>query len=80
MDDEEAGPTRPPANFSGPARLADVVKGGFGGAALGQQFGIGDTIPAQQLDATRQVAANTSQIPQLAQDMNRIASGGRLGP
>lgn len=63
----------------GPARLADVVKGGFCGAAIGQQFGIGDTIPAQQLDTTRGVMANTAQLPQMAWDVNQLARGRRLG-
>jgi hypothetical protein len=78
-DAEEAGGGSPAARFSGPARLADVVKGGFSGAAISQQLGIGDTIPQQQLDATRGVMANTSQIPQLARDVNTLARGGRLG-
>ncbi len=77
VDEDEGSPA---ANFSGPARLADVVKGTFSGLAINQQFGFGDTIPQQQLDAVRSVAANTSQIPQMAADMNRLASGGRLGP
>ena len=79
-EDDGAGQGGPAANFSGPARLADVVKGGFNGAVANQQFGIGDTIPAQQLDATRGVMANTAQIPQMARDLNTVARGGRLGP
>lgn len=78
-EDEEADGS-PTSKFSGPARLADVVKGTFGGSAIGQQFGIGDSIPQQQLDATRGVMANTSQIPQMAADINTLTRGGRLGP
>ncbi len=77
-EDEEEG-SSPAANFSGPARLADVVKGTFSGSAINQQFGFGDTIPQQQLDAMRGTMANTSQIPQMAKDMNTLARGGRLG-
>lgn len=80
-DDTEDGAGGGPASrFSGPARLADVVKGGFSGAVANQQFGVGDTIPQQQLDATRSVAANTAQLPTMARDLNTLAKGGRLGP
>ncbi len=75
-EDEEEG--SPASRFHGPSRLADVVKGTFSGSAISQQFGIGDSIPQQQLDATRGVMANTAQIPQLARDVNTLARGRRL--
>ncbi len=65
--------------FHGPTRMADAVKGGFGSAAISQQFALGDTIPAQQLDALRGVNVNTAAVPQMARDLNIIARGGRVG-
>lgn len=63
------------------ARLAATVKSianGGNGASLGRQLAFGDSIPQQQLDATRGVLANTDQIPQMAQDINRIAQTSRV--
>ncbi len=66
--------------LDGPARLASAVKGiGASSSAIGQQLAFGDNIPQQQLDAQRSTAANTSQIPQMARDINQLARGGRVG-
>ncbi|HYH68927.1 MAG TPA: hypothetical protein VD866_29810 [Urbifossiella sp.] len=67
----------------GPARMGDAVKGVTGGnsaSTIGRQLGYGDTIPQQQLDATRGLLTVASgNLPMMARDLNTLAQRGRVG-
>lgn len=78
-DDEDGGTAAPGRGFNGAVRLADAVKSVTGSSAtISQQLAYGDTIPQQQLDAQRNIMANTAAIPQMARDMNALAGRGRV--
>lgn len=74
---------RAAGGLNGPRQLGDAVKGVTGGnsaSVIGRQLGYGDTIPQQQLDATRDLLTVTSgNLPQMSRDLNTIAQRGRVG-
>jgi hypothetical protein len=57
-----------------------VIPGGSAVASAGRPLAFGDTIPQQQLDATRGVLANTAHIDSWLTLPSKKAEGTRRGP